>query len=263
MSNFTAQIGTVGSSESILLEEKDLTKYLEKSLDDIPEQTIDDEDELKCIKEEKKCKAILVQCVADTHLEYIEEKKRVKDMYDSLKAVYERKSVAGQLFLRKKLITMKYEECDEMSNHLLKFDKTVRELKAIGATLEDLDIICHLLLSLPKSYENLVTALETLDADKLDINFVKSRLLDEFAKRNQFEGAICSPTGSVAMNANESFKFKCYRCEKVGHKWSECKVKIDTRAARPNGNANVATKYSEDSDEETPVAFAVFDKSFT
>lgn len=249
---------------NVLMEEKDLTKYLEESLEDILEQTIDDEDELKCIKEEKKCKSILVQCVADTHLEHVQDKKRVKDMYDSLKAVYERKSVAGQLLLRKKLITMKYEEGDDMSDHLLKFDKTIRELKAIGATLEDLDIICHLLLSLPKSYDNLVTALETLDADKLDIIFVKSRLLDEFAKRNQYEGSGCSKSDlSVAMNANGSFKFKCYRCQKVGHKWSECKAKIDIEAARQNGNANVATKYSEDSDVEIPVAFAVFDKSFT
>lgn len=256
---------------NVLLEEKELAKYLEESLDDILKETIDDEDELKCIKEEKKCKSILVQCVADTHLEYVQDKKRVKDMYDSLKAVYERKSVAGQLFLRKKLITMKYEETDDMADHFLKFDKTVRELKAIGATLEDLDITCHLLLSLPKSYDNLVTALETLDPDKLDINFVKSRLLDEFTKRNQFEGHRYSKSNSsVAMNANAngSFKFKCYRCQKFGHKWSECEANVDTEKAKRNElkiekNPNVAAKYSdsEGSDEEIPVAFSVFDKS--
>lgn len=43
---------------------------IEEDLDKILDRTIDDENELKCLKEEKKCKAILVQCIAVTNLEY-------------------------------------------------------------------------------------------------------------------------------------------------------------------------------------------------
>ena len=154
-----------------MLDEKNLSKYIEEDFDDLLEKTIDDEDEVKCISEEKKCKSILVQC------------RRAKEMYDSLKEVFERKSVASQLYLRKKLMTMKLEETDDMSDHFLFFDKTVRQLKAIGTKLENLDIVCFLLLSLPKSYESLVTALETLEPDTLTIDFVKGRLLDEFMKK--------------------------------------------------------------------------------
>src|ERR1700744_773320 len=136
-------------------------------------------------KNERKCKSIIVQCVADSHLEYIQDKETAKEIFEALKAIFERKSIAGQLFLRKKLITMKYAESEDITNHFLHFDKTGRELKTIGATLEEMDIICHLLLSLPTSYDNLVTALETLEPEKLSIDFVKSRLLDEFTKRKQ------------------------------------------------------------------------------
>lgn len=141
-----------------MLDEKNLNKYIEEDFDDLLEKTVDDEDEMKCISEEKKCKSILVQCVADSHLEYVQDKRRAKEMYDSLKQVFERKSVASQLYLRKKLMTMKLEETDDMSDHFLIFDKTVRQLKAIDAKFENLDIVCYLMLSLPmKIYETSIT----------------------------------------------------------------------------------------------------------
>jgi hypothetical protein len=37
----------------------------------------------------------------------------------------------------------------------------IRELKA-GATMEEYDVVCRLLLTLPPEYEMIVTALETL-----------------------------------------------------------------------------------------------------
>ena len=40
--------------------------------------TIDDEDQIKCIMEEKKGKSILVQCVADNNLEHQHNKLSMK-----------------------------------------------------------------------------------------------------------------------------------------------------------------------------------------
>lgn len=100
---------------NVLLEEKNLTDYIEHDLDFLLDRAIDDEEELKCVKDENKCKRILVECIADTHLEYVQDKRRAKQMYEASKAVYERKSVAGQLYLRKKLITLKYNESDVRS----------------------------------------------------------------------------------------------------------------------------------------------------
>lgn len=78
------------------------------------------------------------------HLEDVQDKRRAKDTYDSLKAAFERKSVASQLYLRKNLITMKFDESDNMCKHFLVFDKTFRELRSVDSKLEDLDV-CHLL----------------------------------------------------------------------------------------------------------------------
>lgn len=111
-----------------------------------------------------------------------------KDMYDGLRSIFERKSIAGQLLLRKKLIVMRYDDNGNIMNHITEFDKIVRQLKSIGANMEEMDLICHLLLTLPKSYEALVTALETMHPQMLNMDFVKSRLIDEYNKRLSTNG---------------------------------------------------------------------------
>lgn len=50
---------------------------------------------------------MLVKHIDDSQLEYVKDKCMAKDILDSL---FERKSVAGQVLLRRKLITMEYNE---------------------------------------------------------------------------------------------------------------------------------------------------------
>lgn len=217
-----------------LLEEKNLEKFLTSSLDtllkDVPVGVNDEvknekiRDTLKC--DEKKCKSILVQCIGDSQLEYIKDKQFAKDIYDALIGVFERKSVAGQLLLRKQLLTMRYKDGDDINEYFLQFDHTVRELKSIGATLEELDVVCHLILTLPKSFDGLVTALETMDTTKITIEFVKSRLLDECGKRAACgNGRSGRSNDSIAMQADRS-KVICHRCKKPGHIKVNCRVKL-------------------------------------
>lgn len=202
----------------VLLEEKDLTEFIETPLEDLADVE-DPDEEMKIRMKEKKCKSILVQCIHDSQLEYIKDKKYAKDIFDSLKAVFERTSFAGQLLLRKRLLTMKYTDGDDMQKHFLGFDKNVRDLKSIGATMEEIDIICHLLLTLPKSFDTLVTAIETINPANLTLEFVKNRILDEFGKRSCAGNRKIS-NDSVAMNSSRP-KVKCYKCGELGHYQSQ------------------------------------------
>jgi len=79
---------------------------------------------------------VLVQTIYDSQLENVIEKKTAKEMFDALCSIYERKSIASQLLLRKKLLIMKYNENDDILEHFLHFDKIVRELKSTGAKME-------------------------------------------------------------------------------------------------------------------------------
>lgn len=126
---------------------------------------------------------INISRIATWNMSRLQAKTTAKEIFDSLR-VFEHKSIAEQLWLRKKLITLKYTESENIADYFLEFDKIVHELKSISAKLEDLDVICHLLLTLPKSFDSLVMALETLNPEHLTIKLMKSRLLDEYSKRN-------------------------------------------------------------------------------
>ena len=63
-------------------------------------------------------------------------------MFDTLCAIFERKSVATQVLLRKQLLMMKYNESEDMIEYLLQFDKRIRELKSTGATMQEQLYIC-------------------------------------------------------------------------------------------------------------------------
>lgn len=57
---------------------------------------------------------------------------------------------------------MKYNDNESIDDSLLNFEKAVRQLKAIGAKSEETDLICQLMVTLPSSFDPLVTALQTL-----------------------------------------------------------------------------------------------------
>jgi hypothetical protein len=191
-------------------------------------------------KNDKKCKSQIIQRIADSHLEYVKDAETAYEMWSTLQTTFERKSMASQVLLRKKLLTMKFNVgTDSMNTHFLKFDGTIRELKSAGANLEQSDVVCHLLLTMPPEYDTVVTAIETLASEELTISFVKNRLLDEESKRlgsRQEKGKEASTSSAfVAPTRNKKFdgrsKLKCFNCGIIGHKKSECrKPKSKTEA---------------------------------
>lgn len=218
----------------VFLEEKDLKECLEERKDIYNVTSEMQEEDKKVaeallkerIRKEKQCKSIIIQRIADSHLEYVKDKKTPCEIWSTLVNIFERKGISSQLLLRKKLLSMKVEENDSMENHLLKFDKLIRDLKSAGTKMEETDVICHLFLTLPKCYDTIVTALETIPDRKLTLDFVKSRLLEEEIKRRNTGTIKKNETKAIAFTANK-FPFKCYKCDRIGHKKADCKFKKD------------------------------------
>lgn len=204
-------------------------------------------------KKDTKCKSQIVQRIADSHLEYAKNKLTAFDIWMELRNVFERRGVASQLLLRKKLLLMKFKpSAESLSSHFLKFESLVRELKSTGANMEETDIVCHLLLTMPSEYDVIVTALETLSKESLTLSFVKNRLLDEESKRKgtgksmkneaQHSTAFTSSTNENGKNTrdtgNKQFNYRCYNCGAYGHRRSECKKPKQ----QPEGNRHYKNK---------------------
>jgi hypothetical protein len=139
------------------LDELDLVAHIENPLRDllaeheIPETMTPDErmsiekTRQQIIKNDKKCKSRIIQCIQDTQLEVVKGKETAYEAWKNLQDVFEKRGMTSHLLLRKKLLTMKYRPSMEtLREYFLKFDKIIRELQGTGAEIEETDKICHL-----------------------------------------------------------------------------------------------------------------------
>lgn len=263
-----------------LLDEMDLLKLVEKpyanevqfSEDDTQAERGTKEKKLEELaKRDRKCKSQIIQRISDSHLEYAKDKKTAFDMWRSLNAIFERKGIASQLLIRKSLLTMKFNaQSDTLANHFLKFDKKIRELRSTGANLEENDVVCHLLLTMPTEYDTVVTSIETLSMEDLSTGFVKNRLLDEESKlkdrgvqkiKNESPSttAFSSTTNSgTARGKSRAFPFHCHQCGIYGHRKADCRKKPQESSNEGNSRAHVASNHKgENSDNEQKFCFSI------
>lgn len=228
------------------------------------------------VKKDKKCKALIIACLSDSYLELIKDQTTSRQIWLVLQKHFERKSIANQLYLRRKLLSLKLQPEETLESHLLKFDATIRELKDSGATLENSDIVCHLLLTLPKSYDSIATAFELVDEEKLTMEFVKRKLMDQEMKRKMNNECIEENKAAFSNSSNRKFqnkkwsdyskrsgnssndqqsrspfRYNCYNCGKVGHKKSECRFR--------RREAHVTNK-EEEEEEKDKIAFITYEK---
>lgn len=203
------------------LEEEDF--YPENAADTAAVKVEKEEKRKRRKQEDAKCKSILIHKIADSQLEYVRGKTSPKAIWTVLQHTFEQKGVSGVFFLLKQLTGMKYGESMAMEKHILLFEKIVRELESAGIKFDEPVVVFFLLQSMPKSYEHLITVLETLPVEQCSMEFVKARLLSEDVKR-QYSGSAGKELEPGAAFAGRSgkFPFKCHACGKLGHKRVNC-----------------------------------------
>lgn len=199
----------------IHLEELGLVECVRDEAENVPELQILDGDDAETqrskeklladrLKKDVKCKSVLVRNIADSQLEYIKGKRTPAEIWRTLESTFARKGISGQFYLMKRLSAMTYNEGTSMQSHKL---------------YEHL-VVFYLLQTMPKSYDQLVTVLETLSTEQCTLDFVKARLLSESVKREHREDA--GGNGSSTAFAGKIGKVKCFTCGKLGHKRADC-----------------------------------------
>lgn len=163
------------------------------------------------VKDENKAQAILIAGVTNSHLGYLKDQQSAYAMYQNLERNFRNKNVRSRLYLRRKLSEMKYNENTSLQEFFIKMEECFSQLKDANTEISDDEKINYILLVMPKSFESVVTAIETLEDLKLD--FVKNRLLGEEEKRAK---------GSYYEARGDEFAFNCFRCGKSGHRQFQC-----------------------------------------
>ncbi len=90
----------------------------------------------------------------------------------------------------------------------------VDQLRSIEVNIMDEDVYMILLMSLPPSFDNSVTSLESMCTKDVDLQFIVARLLHEMSKKKDCES---SKTTTLVNKTHKSNKKLCFYCKKPGH----------------------------------------------
>ena len=132
---------------------------------------------------------------------------------------FQKKTWANKLSLRRKLYALKLNEGQPVQSYIKVMTEIFDELAIVGDPLDNENNVVHLLASLPKSFDMLVTALESNpEVPKMEV--VMERLLHEESKHKNNDlwdaaGKLNAMTGKHRFDKRGA---KCYGCDKTTNK---------------------------------------------
>ena len=180
-------------------------------------------------KAQKKTKALIVTSIKSDLIYLITECQTPKEIWDTLKQRFERDTMVNKLFLKQRFFSLRMKESDPVDEHLRRMKVITDQLAAIKAPIPEDEHIVALLLSLPRSYNTLVTAL-TAKGDELTLSQLHQALLNEEEKRKRSKSKTDGGIGADEESALQHNKLdrkhvKCYGCGEEGHVIRNCPLK--------------------------------------
>lgn len=182
-----------------------------------------------------KAKAKLILTLDPTIYVHIREKSTCKDVWGSLKNMYEDNGFSRKISLLRTLISLRYENCSSMEAYVTQVIETSRRLGRTGFKISEEWIGSLLLAGLPEKFAPMIMAIEhsgiSVTADE-----IKTKLLDMETDVDQsgLANALASKAnvrkgpkgGASSVEKDRSTKNRkdvvCYRCKQTGHFRNKC-----------------------------------------
>lgn len=177
-------------------------------------------------KKDKKAQAIIALSLSDELLENVRDVSDAKDMWISIKNVFERHTLLKKLSARRKFYTatMSAEES------VLLFSNCIRQyaaiLKAMDVPISDSEMSMALLNGLADEFNSIISALDAVDdgEDSLDWELIKSRIMQEEQRIRMRTRSSITKCEAAALLSTETPTNRpvCDHCKKVGHEKHKC-----------------------------------------
>jgi hypothetical protein len=182
-------------------------------------------------EKEMKAFALLCEHLMDAQLAHIQYCDNLKSAWEAFCGLHEAKTMSNKLFLRRRFFTIKMQEGDDMLLHINTMKALADQLRSIEVNITDEDVYMVLFMSLPPSFDNLVTSLESMCTKYVDLQFIVARLLHEMSKRKECES---SETIALLNKTHKSNEKLCFYCKKPRHFVRNCLKKKNDEKEKAN-----------------------------
>jgi hypothetical protein len=202
---------------------------------------------------DEKASALIGLHVADQHLVLIENARNAREIWEQLQRLYQAKSTARRLSLRRELSQIKKGPEEGIDVYVARGKRLQSQLSNIGHQVTEDELCCSLLAGLPQEYEQVIAVLE--GGDELGLETVVRQLLavenrhktkiaaeDEasaFPARQQNAKGGGKPSSRRPQGSGNNSQKSCYYCGKKGHLKADC-WKRQQDQGRNEGSARVA-----------------------
>lgn len=96
-------------------------------------------------KQDSRAKNVIVENLHDPFHGFAKENEQTWEILSKLDNIYERRSLATQLALRKQLLSLKLQGDNTLFQHFTRCDVIIADLLAAGTVLKEMDKVSHLL----------------------------------------------------------------------------------------------------------------------
>lgn len=214
-------------------------------------------------KNDKKAQALIALNLTDELLENVRDVSTAKEMWTSIKNVFERHTLLNELSARREFYTASMREGESV----LQFSNRIRHyaatLKGMEVDLPESEMSMALLSGLPDEFNSIISALDALNDDEssLEWEFIKSRIMQEEQRIGMRSKASISKseTSALVTKNGTTTSDKCHKCavaanrpvcshcKKVGHEVSKCwKLYPHLNPHKKSKTAIIATQSDED-----------------
>lgn len=199
-----------------------------------------------------KALALIVLHVKDHHLTTVGESTTARSAWETLKNIYESKSNARKLLLRKELTQLKKGPAEPITKYVARAKEIQSQLRAAGHLVADQDLAFSVLAGLPASYSTISTVLISSDqALKIDGILPKLQQAEQMMqpesdaeaaliakRRGDFGKKATSQFGNGKPVERQKDLRKCFYCGKAGHFEQQCRQKKRDNAMDGQQRAN-------------------------
>lgn len=114
-------------------------------------------------KKDKKAQALIALTLSDELLENVRDVSSAKEMWESIKNVFERRTLLNKLSAHRKSYTANMTNEESVLKFLNQIHQVAVSLKAMNVEISSAEMSMALLNGLPDEFNSMISALDTLD----------------------------------------------------------------------------------------------------